>query len=1098
MKQLMHHLKNHGLLLIILAIFSALTLYQSVVLPLGEAADETDHYQYLRFVARTGHPPFTEAERRKAGFKGGLAPLYYRLTAWPIAWVGEETLPDIRRVDSRPQRHLPGDGLGINHVLHTLDEQQPWRGQPLAWHLVRLLSLPMGWVTIIATYALTRRLFAARFIAVGAAAFVALLPRFVFSAAVINDDNLVFALIALLLLVQVILLQEKGPPSLRLMAAFGALFGLALITKYFSLILLPEILLTLWFIFKKRFRATSLLPTPYSLLPVFCFLFPLFLTAGMWFIFIVIRFNRVAELGWLAGLAASLGEPQITEGLRGLLTGQAVRPPAATYSLLEWLGLLYRSFWFEFGWMRVFAPAWVYWLFSLFSGLALLGLGKMLLATRKATGQNSLPAMPVTLLLALHLTLFVIVVIVRYILSATIDTGQGRHLYPALPVIALLTSLGGYGLVGRLTAAGQPTPQPHATRYPPGSAPQYRALAAILLVLTFLLPSFAIHNPQFTIDHYHTHPVTTSPVPLPTARRLDMEFEPGLSLVGFDAPPSVSAGEALPVTLVWQARQPGQQTYLVSVCLEDNAAQPVACARTRFEDGRYPPPAWEPGDTLIDTVHLPVPVCYRLPNQRYTLSLRLWRLDATAPTSIPIDPPILEHRAEQMQITIRPTDSLRDQPQTRDLWLDSSRLTAPAALTLGQSLTQISYAAADKTSPQFVNVNSGTVWQPLTTLNTNLYLPCDDGPTPFAKAFHFIVDATLPPGQYAEYSVQNTDGGVQNIEEGSYLDSVLCPLYSERCSSPPVSLNVRQRQLAPITNTLTFNATLAPLMLTAQHHIIQLEPVHAETPTERIELPAGEPLPAGIAWQAQRRMPEPLVIALKLIDKNFGVGGARIATLGDRYPNVLWQPGELVKESYPVQPAPNAPPGLYRLELGLLRQDDALPAGYENLPVLERDTVLGNNLYPLAVRLLDVAHGTPPPNRLDAVLGDTIRLTGYKTNPLPAGSPKTVALTLYWESTDKIEKDYTVFTQLLGPDGQVWAQWDNPPQAGRYPTSAWKETDSVVDRYTLTLREGAPPGEYRLLAGMYEAAGGERLPVSINDRPQPNNAVQIDTFNLMP
>src|SRR5688572_23491901 len=81
-----------------LLLFSALTLYQSVVLPLGEAADETDHYQYLRFVARAGHPPLTETERDEAGFKGGLAPLYYWLAAWPVALVGEDSLPDVRRV----------------------------------------------------------------------------------------------------------------------------------------------------------------------------------------------------------------------------------------------------------------------------------------------------------------------------------------------------------------------------------------------------------------------------------------------------------------------------------------------------------------------------------------------------------------------------------------------------------------------------------------------------------------------------------------------------------------------------------------------------------------------------------------------------------------------------------------------------------------------------------------------------------------------------------------------------------------------------------------------------------------------------------------
>ena len=365
-------LRDHWGLFVLLAVFTALSVYQSLVLPLGEADDETDHYQYLRFVARTGHPPLTETGRSEAGFKGGLAPLYYWLAAWPVALVGADTLPDVRRVDSRPQRFIPTDGLGINHVLHTLDEVWPWQGQPLAWHLVRLLSIPMSWITIVATYALARRLFESPpLIALGAAAFVAFLPRFVLGSAAVSDDNLVFAIISLLLLVQVALLQRRRPPSARQMFLFGALFGLALVTKYFSLILLPEILLTLFIVLRIPDSNVSK-KFPYRQLVAF--LAALLLTAGFWFIFIAIRFNRVAELGWIAGLAASLGEPQITEGLVGLLSGQSVRPPAATYSPLAWLSLLYRSFWFEYGWMQLFAPAWVYWMFSLFAFLVAAGL----------------------------------------------------------------------------------------------------------------------------------------------------------------------------------------------------------------------------------------------------------------------------------------------------------------------------------------------------------------------------------------------------------------------------------------------------------------------------------------------------------------------------------------------------------------------------------------------------------------------------------------------------------------------------------------------------------------------------------------------------
>ncbi len=1043
MKQPFRAIKIHGPLVAILVIFSALTLYQSIALPLGEAADETDHYQYLRFVARTGHPPLTQAEREEAGFKGGLAPLYYWLAAWPIALVGEDSTPNIRRVDARPQRHLPNDGLGINHLLHTLDEQWPWRGQPLAWHLARLLSLPLGWVTIIATYVLARRLVAARFVALGAAAFVALLPRFIISAAVINDDNLVFALVALLLLVQVILLQRPAPPSPRLMAVFGTLFGLALVTKYFSLILLPEILFTLTVLaYHRRDAETRGGAGANFIRPLSAFGLALFLSAGLWFIFIVARFNRVAELGCIAGLAASLGEPQITEGLVGLLAGQSVRPPAATYSLPQWLGLLYRSFWFEFGWMQIFAPAWAYGLFGLFSGLAALGLAKTAAAAAHATKNI---ARPVWILLALHLALFVVVVLARYTLSATIDTGQGRHLYPALPVIALLLALGWHGLV-----RGHAAP---SIRYP-------------LLALTFLLPAFILHLPQFTLHQYHTHPVTSTPPP--AAPPLNLEFAPGLALVGVDAPATASAGDALPVTLAWHATQPGQQDYLLSLCLEDAAARPAACAHRLFEDGRYPPAAWETGDTLLDTVYLPLPVCYRLTAQPYTLRLQLWPLDAATATPAPTAPPALDYHLQERPITIRPTDSLRDRAASRDMWLAAARLTAPARLSLGQSLTVISYAAANLKPPRFTQPGSGAEWQPVPALSTSLHLPCDDGPTPIARLDTFLVDATLPAGQYR----------------------------AAAAASPELTLEVRQRQFAPPAGDLTFDGALAPLSLTAHNQSIRLEPVHAETPTARIELPAGAPLPVDIQWQARRRMPAPLVIALKLVDQNFDLGGQHIATLGNRYPNVLWQPTELVPESYPLQPNPTAPPGLYRLELGLLQPGSNLPGGYKNLPVLAGNAVLGQNLYPLAVRLLDAAHNTPPPTPLAAQVGDNIQLTGIEVKPVLTDSPQTVKLALYWASTGKIEGDYTVFTQLLGPDGQVWAQWDNPPQAGRYPTPAWQAEDTVVDRYTLALREGAPPGDYRLLVGMYNATSGERLPARVNGQPQPDNAIEVAVVTI--
>ena len=106
-------------------------------------------------------------------------------------------------------------------------------------------------------------------------------------------------------------------------------------------------------------------------------------------------------------------------------------------------------------------------------------------------------------------------------------------------------------------------------------------------------------------------------------------------------------------------------------------------------------------------------------------------------------------------------------------------------------------------------------------------------------------------------------------------------------------------------------------------------------------------------------------------------------------------------------------------------------------------------------------------------------------------------LALHWQADKPTGTEYTVFTQLIGPDGLVWGQQDNQPQGGRYPTTAWALHDKVVDRYELRLREGAPPGEYRLLVGMYDLTTGQRLPaIDQNGQPLADNAIPLTTLTL--
>ncbi len=127
---------------------------------------------------------------------------------------------------------------------------------------------------------------------------------------------------------------------------------------------------------------------------------------------------------------------------------------------------------------------------------------------------------------------------------------------------------------------------------------------------------------------------------------------------------------------------------------------------------------------------------------------------------------------------------------------------------------------------------------------------------------------------------------------------------------------------------------------------------------------------------------------------------------------------------------------------------------------------------------------TPPAiaHPLNATFGDPPALTllGYDLPPQSKiQNPKSkIAITLYWQAQVEMKVNYTVFVQMLNDAGQVVAQVDLQPQAGAAPTVTWLPGEILTDPYTLALPPDLPPGEYRLIAGLYNAATGERLPVT--------------------
>ncbi|MCS6801802.1 MAG: DUF2079 domain-containing protein [Chloroflexota bacterium] len=160
---------------------------------------------------------------------------------------------------------------------------------------------------------------------------------------------------------------------------------------------------------------------------------------------------------------------------------------------------------------------------------------------------------------------------------------------------------------------------------------------------------------------------------------------------------------------------------------------------------------------------------------------------------------------------------------------------------------------------------------------------------------------------------------------------------------------------------------------------------------------------------------------------------------------------------------------------------DRLPITVEGGPTLvtARDGVLhlatfhsdGRTIWDASPsRLTALPAGAQP---VGAALAEGIRLEGVQLSATRCGSPCFLDVTLYWRTDRRQETSPSVFLHLAGPDGRPAAQSDGIPDEGRRPVSSWLAGELVADRHRIEAR--VPPGEYRLLTGLYDPRTGQRL-----------------------
>jgi hypothetical protein len=121
----------------------------------------------------------------------------------------------------------------------------------------------------------------------------------------------------------------------------------------------------------------------------------------------------------------------------------------------------------------------------------------------------------------------------------------------------------------------------------------------------------------------------------------------------------------------------------------------------------------------------------------------------------------------------------------------------------------------------------------------------------------------------------------------------------------------------------------------------------------------------------------------------------------------------------------------------------------------------------------------PTPQIRVAAFGDAIHLRGFDLRG-PTQPGRRSDLRLFWATRTAPATNYTLFVHLIGPDDRRYIQLDLP-----YSTSEWGDNRFWSTHVPLDLPADAPPGAYRLVAGLYDPATGQRLALTAEGAADP-------------
>ncbi len=235
------------------------------------------------------------------------------------------------------------------------------------------------------------------------------------------------------------------------------------------------------------------------------------------------------------------------------------------------------------------------------------------------------------------------------------------------------------------------------------------------------------------------------------------------------------------------------------------------------------------------------------------------------------------------------------------------------------------------------------------------------------------------------------------------------------------------------------------------------------TATQRT-VKTGAILPVSLFWQSQADNLPNFTTFVQLQDAQ-----GRAVALTERppvYPTDRWQKGTLLRDVHHVRIPATLPAGTYTLAAGVLLPDKT-----------RLTTPHGDQVTLGTVTVSARQHNFTSPRPAQGVTADFggAALIGFDLTPTELRAGESLQLTLYWQGGKGFDRAWAIFAHMVDAAGNIWAQKDQFPGAGDFPTTAWIPDEYITDQRTISLRPDTPAGVYFVEVGLYNPNTFERV-----------------------